>query len=186
MASVFIAITDDPSIPQYILCQIGNFAHSACMAALTEADIFAKMSDALASAISHCRDLATNNSHGPTYNLLRHELQEIEGCCRQASAWREDTRWLPIGLMMAATHKKAGEWLRGYSIPGMIGRVYPSRKVFDLLAANLEALKKQADGLRHNATGRIGMILPETPKSIVATQGRSMQVKLPSNLILAA
>jgi hypothetical protein len=154
------------------------------MGALTEVEIFSRMSESLKAAISHCRTLAERRSHEPTYNLLRHELLAIEGCCRQASVWREDTRWLPVGLMMAEVHKKAGEWLRGYKIPGQLGRVYPSRKVFNLLAANLEAILKQSEILKNGATGRVGMILPEMQKAPDRTAGRPMQVVLPSGLIV--
>ena len=149
------------------------------MGALTEVEIFSAMSDSLSSAIQRCRDLCSNNAHGPSYDALRRDLHTIEGCCRQASAWRGDTRWLRIGIMMGELHKKAGEWLRGYPIPGTFGRYYPSRRLFETLSANLTAIKREADNLRTKATGRVGLILPDVLPAPLRTEGRPMQVILP-------
>lgn len=156
------------------------------MGDLSEVEIFSRMSDALGAAISHCRALVSDNAHGPSYDALRHELLAVEGCARQASAWREDARWLPIGIMMGECHKRAGNWLRGYAVPGVEGKVYPSRKVFELLAQNLEAIKRQADILKTAATGRVGMILPDMLTAPTRTQGRPSQIILPAGFERAA
>lgn len=134
------------------------------MGQLTEREIFSCMADNFGMAIQHCEDLASLPLKGPTYNLFRHELRLIEGCCRQASAWREDTRWLVIGKLMAAVHLQAGEWLRGVQLPS--GRRVPvpfgmKHPMFLALAGQLRLLKRQADEFRTKATGKIGMILPE-------------------------
>src|SRR5580692_11390803 len=87
------------------------------MGALTEREIFDRLSCSFRVA-AECSDaLAVLPLKGPTYVRLRTELRLIEGCCRQASAWREDTRWLTIGLKMAEVHKRAGGWLRGPKAP---------------------------------------------------------------------
>ena len=117
----------------------------------------------------------------PSYDALRRDLHTIEGCCRQTSAWRGDTRWLRIGIMMGELHKKAGEWLRGYPIPGTFGRYYPSRRLFETLSANLTAIKREADNLRTKATGRVGLILPDVLPAPLRTEGRPMQVILPQD-----
>lgn len=135
------------------------------MGALTEIEIFACLRENLVLAIEHCDDLASLPLKGTTYDKLRHELRLIEGCCRQASAWREDTRWLPIGKLMAEAHQKAGGWLRGYKDPltGQRIKFAPGvqNPLFRMLADNLRGLLKAVDGLKSRPTGRVGMILPE-------------------------
>ncbi|HQT65360.1 MAG TPA: hypothetical protein PLO16_12690 [Acidocella sp.] len=141
------------------------------MGALTEREIFDCLVTNFRLAAEHCEDLAKLPARGPTYNALRHELLLIEGACRQASVWREDTRWLSIGLMMHEAHERAGHWLR---------RHYP-RPLFLKLADNLRAALKLAEQYQHTATHRLGMILPETPKAI-RTEGRAVQVSLPHGM----
>ena len=141
------------------------------MGALTETEIFACLAENLTLAAEECERLAVLPAAGPTYNSLRHRLRLIEGACRQASAWREDTRWLPIGLMMHEAHERAGNWLRGF---------HP-RKLFLKLAENLRALAHIADDLRTKATGTVGMILPDVLSSPIRTQDRPVQVALPGD-----
>ena len=141
------------------------------MGALTETEIFACLAENLTLAAEECERLAVLPAAGPTYNSLRHRLRLIEGACRQASAWREDTRWLPIGLMMHEAHDRAGNWLRGF---------HP-RKLFLKLAENLRALAHIADDLRTKATGTVGMILPDVLSSPIRTQDRPVQVALPGD-----
>ena len=83
------------------------------MSDLTEIEILDRMRSSLREAIQCANILASSPRKGPTYNKLREHLGLVEGCCRQMSAWREDTRWLPIGRLMAECHQKAGNWLRG-------------------------------------------------------------------------
>lgn len=130
---------------------------------LTEVEIFARMRESLALAAEHCDHLAVESLRGPIYEKLRDELALIEGCCQQASAHREDTRWLPISLLMAECHKKAGGWLRGYKINGVTvkfasGHINP---LFRMLADNLRAMIKAIDQTKNQRTGRVGMILPD-------------------------
>lgn len=128
------------------------------MGFLTENEIFDCLRTNFRLAAEHCDALAVLPAKGPTYNLFRHELKLIEGACRQASAWREDTRWLPIGLMMHETHQRVGNWLRARQ-PGIL---------FARMAENLRNLEIAAINMQTKATGRIGMILPDAytrPKS---------------------
>jgi hypothetical protein len=87
----------------------------------------------------------------------------LEGACRQAAAWREDARWLQIGLYMAEAHKRAGGWLRGYKdatgtkIKLAEGHLHP---LFVKLAENLRAAEAKAEQVRNAKTGRLGIILP--------------------------
>lgn len=134
------------------------------MGALTEHEIFSQMTQSFALAAEACLDLASNPVKSPAYNRLRDELRLIEGCCRQASYWREDTRWLPIGLMMAECHKRAGDWLRGVKLPSgrkvalASGEMHPC---FLKLSANLRMLGRAAETLRDSKPPKLGLILPD-------------------------
>ena len=133
------------------------------MGRLTETEIF----DCLASNFRLAAEDADKLAHvplkGEVYDQFRRRLQLIEGACRQASQWREDTRWLPIGLMIAEVHKRAGDWLRGMKMPDGTrvkigdGKLHP---LFEKLAENLRALQTAAEKVRDAKTGSMGMILP--------------------------
>jgi hypothetical protein len=144
------------------------------MGMLTEREIFGCLVENFRLAADNCQKLADVPAAGMAYNDLRHQLLLIEGACRQASVWREDSRWLQIGLMMAEAHHRAGDWLRGHQ----------SRKLFGMLADNLRAGLKKAEELRDKSTGKMGMILPPTFKDI-RTQGRPMQVRSPASVFMA-
>lgn len=135
------------------------------MGDLTEAEIFDCIATNAKLAAEHCDQLAVDPAprRGDIYHLLRTELKLIEGACRQASAWRQDTRWLPIGLMMEEAHQRAGDWLRGAKQDGITVKLADRHhfQCFTKLAENLRGLQVRMDGLRTRATGRIGMILPE-------------------------
>ncbi len=135
------------------------------MAKLTEAEIFDCLETNFRLAAEHCEDLAKLPRKGPTYKKLCDELKLIEGACRQAAVWREDSRWLRLGLMMEEAHKRAGDWLRGIAQPGG-GRIPIAEGVrhplFMKLAENLRAGLIRAQETRHNATHTRGIILPPT------------------------
>lgn len=137
------------------------------MGALTEQEIFDCMATSLRSAINLCDQLATKPKRGLIYDAFRKELALVEGCCRQASTWREDTRWLPIGLMMEEAHKRAGDWIRGTKDPvtGIRLAIPEGQKhpLFVKLGENLKALLLMVEGLKTKATKRVGMILPHMP-----------------------
>lgn len=134
------------------------------MAHLTEAEIFDCLETNFRLAAEHCEDLAKLPRKGPTYKKLIEELKLIEGACRQASVWREDTRWLRLGLMMEEAHKRAGDWLRGVAQAGGGRRAIPEgvkHPLFMKLAANLRAALALAEETRTKKTGHLGSILPE-------------------------
>lgn len=158
------------------------------MGALTEIEIFDRMDTSLCKAVDHCESLAVIPLKGLTYDALRKELRLIEGCCKQAGVWRDDSRWFPIGLLMAECHKRAGDWLRGIPIPrseggGRIkladGEIHPA---FKMLADNLRAIRLVVVQTKNKATGRVGMILPEMQKPPTRTQGRQMGWVPPSQV----
>lgn len=134
------------------------------MGQLTEADIFECLSANFRLAAEDCEKLARSARKGPTYTSLRDKLELLEGACRQAAYWRQDTRWLDIGMMMEEAHKRAHEWLRGIKNPAggprikvAAGHMHP---LFVKLGENLRALQAKADDFRTKATGKIGTILP--------------------------
>lgn len=122
------------------------------MGALTEVEIFSCLEENFRLAAQYCDDLAKLPKKGPTYKNLREALKLLEGAARQAAYWRQDARWLQIGLMMGEAHKRAGHWLRKH---------YPS-PLFKKLAQNLRMGQRAADRLRTARTGCIGTILPKT------------------------
>ena len=139
------------------------------MGQLTEAEIFTCLSENFRLAAEDCDNLAVSPRKGPTYASLRDRLELIEGACRQAAAWRQDTRWLSIGMYMAKAHELSLEWLRGISAgPGRprvkiaAGQMHP---LFVKLAENLRAAEKKAMDFKNKATGKIGMILPDAQRA---------------------
>lgn len=135
---------------------------------LTEAEIFACLSENFRLAAEHCDLLASLPMRGPTYQLLVEELGNIESAARQAAYWRDDAGgcaapigfagthgfealksdmgdpgWLEIAHMMGECHKRAGSWLRGH---------YP-RPLFLKLAAVLRDCHRKAELRRTSKTG---------------------------------
>ena len=136
------------------------------MSDLTEAEIFSCMRENLALAAEHCDRLAEESYNGGAYEMLRDELEKIEGCCKQAAQWREDMRWWPIGQLMGECHKKAGGWLRGYKIDGETVHLAMGEKNLNFvkLAENLRAVIRLVDQTQHGKTGKAGAIIPEPVK----------------------
>ena len=134
------------------------------MGALTEPEIFDCMTSNLRSAIQACEDLARFPRKGHNYDKLRKCLRLIEGTCKQAAAWREDSRWLPLGMMMGQCHQKAGDWLRGIKMPDGTrvktadGHLHP---LFVGLAENLRKGYAVAESFRTGKVNKLGMILPK-------------------------
>jgi hypothetical protein len=155
------------------------------MGALTEAEIFDCLLDNCEHAASHSEDLARNTRRGPVYLSFREELRLVEGACRQASAWREDARWLNIANDIAEARKRAGEWLRGVKIGNGPRRAVPEGQrhpLFMKLAENLRALAKQALDLRDRATGKRGAILPVI-QAESGVRHRPQRVQLPPGMV---
>jgi hypothetical protein len=133
------------------------------MAQLTEVEIFDCLRTNLRLAAQSCDALAVHPRKGKNYTKLRDELRLVEGACRQAAFWRQDARWLRIGLFIAEAHKRSGGWLRGLKVgnvrvPLAPGHLHP---LFVKLAEILRAAYARADEYQTKATGRIGMILPK-------------------------
>lgn len=133
------------------------------MGALTESEIFDQMNTSFRLAIEHCDELTKRPVGGIVYDQFRKQLRLIEGCCKQANTWREDTRWLVFIKLCSETHQRAGDWLRGIKEPSgrrvkiANGQLHPA---FQMLSVNLQAMHKLSHQIRTAKTGRLGMILP--------------------------
>lgn len=154
------------------------------MGRLTEREIFNCLTENFRLAADHCVELAKRTRRGPIYTRLREELKLIEGCCRQASAWREDTRWLNIAHVAAEAHRLAGEWLRGVKVGNGPRRKVPEGELhpmFMQLGDWLRARHAEAIALRDRATGRVGMILPIVREGPLR-ESRQHRVELPPGM----
>ncbi len=150
---------------------------------VTEREILSLLKQAFCRAAEHCDKLAVLPARGPTYRKLREDLEIAENCCRQVAWYRQDTRWLHIGLLMAEAHKRAGTWLRDRTMP-RTANLNAAHPLFIRLAQNLRFGATRAEALGTMATGRVGMILPKIQTGPLRTQGRLVQVKTPGGIIL--
>lgn len=140
--------------------------------ALTESEIFDSLASSLSAAAECCDVLAKSPRKGPTYIRLRSKLRLIEGAARQAANWREDARWLKVGMDAHRVHEIAGDWLRSHA-----PSVY-----FTKLAVTLRKLQHSTEKLRDGATGRTGVILPKAQP--LYRENRPVYVQRPSGLIV--
>lgn len=134
------------------------------MSTLLESEVFDRLFSAIGEARDACKNLAVRSTEGRDYSSLRDSLALIEGCCRQMGVFREDTRWLLPGMMVAECHKMAGGWLRGYYDHGVHVKWAPGmmNKMFVGLDAALENLAVMAEKIRTEKTGKRGPILPDS------------------------
>lgn len=155
------------------------------MGALTEREIFDRMSGCLKDAVSCCVQISRSKRRGALYDKLRKNLTLAGGCCRQAAYWRQDARWLKHDALLAECHKKAGDWLRGYKDPFSGARTMLAPKLvnelFFMLAQKLAELHNLAVDLRDKKTNRAGMILPIV-KPAPGVRHRPQAVMLPPGM----
>jgi hypothetical protein len=150
------------------------------MGALTEPEIFDCLVTNFREAAERCRFLAWHPRRGYVYLKFVKNLKLAEGACRQACAHREDARWLPIGMALAETHKRAGRWVRGSKTKDERAA---AQRLFNKLSDQLMALARDVDDVRNKATGRIGMILPR-PLEGPYRETRPIQVLTPGGIIV--
>lgn len=155
------------------------------MGRLTEREIFSRLVESLRIAAECADALAINDMDGRDYATLREHLRLIEGCCQQASAWREDTRWLMLGRYAAECHARAGNWLRPAVNPLTLAKVKLApvhrNEMFTMLAATLHEFLRGAMTLKDGKTGKVGMILPTAPAA-ERRVGAPVQVLLPERI----
>lgn len=154
------------------------------MSAETEAELLGKLKENLRHAAEHCDVLSHHPLRGFVYDRFRHDLLSIEKICNRMAYYRNgDARWLPIGMMMAEAHRRAGNWLRRSPTEDTRKAVHP---MFLKLGENLKALYAQIIALETRKTGRMGPILPvvmpgpHRPKLLVPVH------KVAPSLIMAA
>lgn len=150
------------------------------MSDLTELEITDRMIECLRGAAEDCELLAKLPAQGPTFARMRERLALVEGCCRQMTFWREDSRWLQWGIAMEAVHQRSREWIVKH-VP---------REAYLKLAEILRNMMQITEDLRTRATGRTGMILPDPAPAPhreskpVQVLGMGAEKRTPSGLIL--
>ena len=87
---------------------------------------------------------------GRHYRALRDALSALEGTCRQLAHWREDTRWLKLGIVYAKAMRVAQQ---NFARQDWLG--------FKELSALFELGVRRMDELATKRTERVGMILPK-------------------------
>lgn len=137
----------------------------------SEGELFSLMRSRLRTVIALCNDLANLPAQGPSYIRMRAELKEIEELCRQAAYYRDDARWLRIGMLMEEVHQQSRHWMR-YRSP---------RFKFLWLSERCQALLTAIEELRTKATGRVGQMLPKPQRAPDRTEGRLVQVRAMPN-----
>jgi hypothetical protein len=126
------------------------------MSGLTEQEILTKFQQSLKEGRDACQWLAKNADpewlapRGRHYRLLKTALSELEGCARQMSAFRDDARWLPLGILYGAKTSRLAQKYFTYLQWSKFGEL---AKVFDLGLAKMQELQAK--------TGRAGPILPK-------------------------
>ena len=120
------------------------------MSDLSEADIKQCLAENLRLASSDARLLSILPAKGKCYERFRNSLKLVEGSCRQLAYFREDARWLEMGILMEDAHQRVRRWVVGHGQP----------ELFRLMSEKLSQMEIMANQLRDKATGRTGMILP--------------------------
>lgn len=138
----------------------------------SETEIFDRLLTSLRAAAESCQYLAWDPRRGFRYEQFRKDVKLVEGCCRQICHWREDTRWLVLGRMMAFAHARCGHWLRNSPTPQMRKIAQPE---FKRLSEKLTQMVSDVDRMRTMATGKRGAILP-VDKPLDRESGRPVQV----------
>lgn len=146
------------------------------MSDLSEHEILSCMRENFGAAASDL-DLLARGYRGQLYERVRAELGLIEGCCRQTAAWREDTRWIPVGQKIADLVEFIRKWIVQHA----------PAEYFSAMADVLRGYERICRDLETKAVGKLGIVLPEVRPDPTIRQGRPVQVltpKRPSGLIL--
>lgn len=136
--------------------------------ALTEQEIFDCLKTNLQGAADDCDMIARHPQSGLAFQRMRSRLALAEGACKQAAFWREDARWLRIGLVIETAHQKARQWLDPATVS--------TKKMFTTLASALRQMLLDLKRLETGATGRTGMILPKAQALPFANRRSFIQV----------
>jgi hypothetical protein len=141
------------------------------MSDLTENEVIDRLKTSLGEAGAAAVALSIETRMGPNYVRLRENLLLVEGCCRQLSAMREDTRWLPLGRMAAEAQQRARNWLAGVKVNRDDGgtvrlatAMATRHPLFDRLAQNLAFWLAGINRMLEMRTGKLGPTLPDMPR----------------------
>lgn len=141
------------------------------MSDLTEREIFDCLETNALAAAQDCVNIARLPQKGPHYQNFLNRMKLLDGAARQASTWREDTRWLNFYPVFLAAEQNAGRWLRGG---------YASVLFLDLAKVFVD-MHKCIIHLKTAKTGRRGMILPDVLEG-PHRDTRPSRVVLPENM----
>lgn len=123
---------------------------------LTETELFDRHAQSLGEAHRACQELGRNADpnhlapRGREYAALKKALSDLEGSCRQLAYFRDDARWLKLGIFYAkitrqTQHKFVGQrWA-----------------FFNSLMEVFQLGHRRLDELRTNKTGVRGPVLPQ-------------------------
>lgn len=125
---------------------------------VTEGEILDKHVQSLMEASEACQLLARNADpqkiapRGRIYGNLKRALTALEGSCRQMNYYREDTRWLRLGMLYAKAMVTVSVLFEHQNWIGF-GKL---RELFD-------NGQRRMDDLATQKTGQRGPILPTKP-----------------------
>ena len=101
------------------------------------------------------------------YEHLYDAMELIEGCARQMTAWRDDTRWLGVSRTTGVCLVKLKEW----AAPDHL-------ELFTALVDFLGKTEATCRSLETQRVGKIGAILPEVP--LIGAPRNHVQVSKPN------
>lgn len=128
------------------------------MSGLTEAEVLDRHRQSLGEARSICHRLGSQldpdkaEPRGWLYAALKDHLGRLEGTCRQMHYFREDARWLRLGIQYAKLARSA----QRHFIAQRWGAFTKMMPIFEA------GLRSVAD-LAEQKTGKIGPVLPQRP-----------------------
>lgn len=127
------------------------------MSALTEQEVLSRFEQSMKEARDACAWLARNADpewlapRGRHYRNLTTALKELEGCAKQMCAFRDDTRWLPLGILYGAKAARLAQ--KYFTHMNWLG--------FRELTKLFDQGQFRAKELTEAKTGRTGIILPK-------------------------
>lgn len=127
------------------------------MVNLAENEIFDCLMSNLRSASENCIRLSNHPSNGKRYSDLQKELVLIEGCYRQLSVKRMDTRYLDVCHQAGKASLLVGGWIRKYRY---INDKF-LKELFVKLAEFLAFAYSFSKKIKDERTGLFGAVLPE-------------------------
>lgn len=146
------------------------------MSGLTEAEILTRHSQSLKEAKDQCLWLSQNADpdkiapRARRYRGLQQALKELEGTCRQLAQFRQDARWIKLGVLYAKAMRT-------------VTKIYEHQNwlAFKELTQLFDNGIVRMEELATAKTGTVGPILPKNPSSwlILPEQRQKQQLWTP-------